>query len=138
MRSSAEPARPAGTPPIGDPTTTPGPNTPMPHNADDRVVPFGRRTPRNGRSQRTPQPRHPDPAAGPDNPALWLAQTAEAWFLKRGTTLTAEQTADTYRATLDLVQLMLDGSHAEHLIGPGEHEHLTGMIQGLRDAPDAV
>ncbi|GGZ82446.1 hypothetical protein GCM10010328_66160 [Streptomyces rubiginosohelvolus] len=102
-------------------------------------MPFGRRTPRNGRGRRTPQPRQPDPAAaGPDNPELWLAQTAEAWFLKRGTTLTAEQTADTYRATLDLVQLMLDGSHAEHLIGPDEHHHLTGMLRGLRAAPDAV
>ncbi|MFB8122075.1 hypothetical protein ACFVG1_12885 [Streptomyces bacillaris] len=131
MPSSVEPAIPAG-------HHAPGPPGPATPPGDSRVVPFTTRATRTGRGRRTPQPPPPDRAATTDTPQQRLAETAEAWFLKRGGTLTDETTADTYRATLDLVQLMLDGSLHEHLIGDGEHRHLTGMMRGLRDAPDSL
>lgn len=130
MPSSVEPALPAG-------HHTPGPPGPATPPGGNRVVPITARTARTGRGRRTPQPTPPDRAAA-DNPQQWLAETAEAWFLRRGSTLTDETTAATYRATLDLVQLMLDGSLHERLVGDGEHQHLTGMMRGLRDAPDSL
>lgn len=135
MPSSVEPAHAAG----HHTTSPPGPTPATPQgDTDSRVIPFGRRTTRTGRGRRTPQPAQPDRVVAPDSPQQRLAETAEAWFLARGATLTDETTADTYRATLDLVQLMLDGSLAQDLVGEDEHRHLTGMMHGLRGAPDAL
>ncbi|WP_097865850.1 hypothetical protein [Streptomyces sp. rh34] len=135
MPSSVEPAPTTGhhTPgPPGPDTTRP------PGDTSNRVIPFGRRTTRTGRGRRTPQPALPERVVAPDSPQQRLAETAEAWFLARGATLTDETTADTYRATLDLVQLMIDGSRAENLVGEDEHQTLTGMMRGLRDTPDVL
>ncbi|WP_228994340.1 hypothetical protein [Streptomyces sp. DH8] len=133
MPSSTEPARPAG-----HHTGPPGPAPTPAGDGSNRVIPFGRRTTRTGRGRRTPQPTRPERVVAPDGPQQRLAETAEAFLLACGATLTDETTADTYRATLDLVQLMLDGSLAEQLVGEDEHHHLSGMMQGLRDAPDGV
>lgn len=123
MPSSAEPAHPEH--------TTMGP--------PGRILQFAQRTARTGRGRRTPQPPPSDePATVTDTPQQRLAETAEAWFHARGKTLTDPDAADTYRATLDLVQLMHDGSLATGSIGQDEHQHLTGMIEGLRAAPDAL
>ncbi|MFE1515810.1 hypothetical protein ACFW9I_03075 [[Kitasatospora] papulosa] len=73
-----------------------------------------------------------------DTPQQRLAETAEAWFLARGMTLTDPDVADTYRATLDLVRLMHEGSHAQEAIGDDELRHLEGMVEGLRNAPDTL
>ncbi|MFF2731736.1 hypothetical protein ACFVS9_27995 [Streptomyces sp. NPDC058008] len=73
-----------------------------------------------------------------DTPQQRLAETAEAWFLAQQMTLTDPAAADTYRATLDLTRLMLEGSLAEGLIGQDEFQHLTGMIEGLRNAPNSL
>lgn len=119
MPSSAEPAHPEHTV-----TGPPG-----------NVIHFGRRlTTRTGRGRRTPQPAPPESAV--DTPQRRLAETAEAFFLAAETSLTDEATAAAYRTTLTLVQLMLDGSRAQDLVGEAEHQHLTGMVNGLRDAPD--
>ncbi|MET9055278.1 hypothetical protein ABZW50_29435 [Streptomyces bacillaris] len=141
MRSAAEPAHTAGPPPTGG--TPNHPTSPHDHTAPaagdtSQVLPFTRRTPRTGRGRRTPQPAQPERAVVADTPQQRLAETAEAWFLKRGGTLTDQTTADTYRATLDLVQLMLDGSLHKRIVGADEHQHLTGMMRGLRDAPDSL
>ncbi|MFH8483653.1 hypothetical protein [Streptomyces sp. NPDC018055] len=142
MFSAAEPAHPASTPPIGgSPDHAPNPHDPAaspPADTPSRVVPFARRAPRTGRGRRTPQPAHTERVVAPDSPQQRLAETAEAWFLKRGGTLTDETTAGTYRATIDLVQLMLDGSLHEQIIGEDEYQHLSGMMRGLRDAPDSL
>lgn len=134
MPSTAEPA-PTGIHHTGPPGPTPAV---PPAGAANRVIPFGRRATRTGRGRRTPQPAQPERAVAPDSPEQRLAETAEAWFLKRGSTLTDETTAGTYRATLDLVRLMLDGSLHEQIVGADEHRHLSGMVRGLRDAPDTL
>ncbi|ACX71092.1 hypothetical protein pZL12.15c [Streptomyces phage ZL12] len=134
MPSSVEPARSAGHHPTGPPGPTPATTV----GDGSRVIPFGRRPTRTGRGRRTPQPAQPERVVAPDSPQQRLAETAEAFFLARGATLTDDTTADTYRATLDLVQLMLDGSLAQNLVGEDEYRHLTGMMRGLNDAPDCV
>ncbi|MFG2540601.1 hypothetical protein ACGFU4_35725, partial [Streptomyces sp. NPDC048511] len=102
------------------------------------ILQFAQRTARTGRGRRTPQPPPSEEPAAVDTPQQRLAETAEAWLRARGKTLTDPDAADTYRATLDLVQLMHDGSLATGSIGQDEHQHLTGMIEGLRAAPDAL
>ncbi len=62
----------------------------------------------------------------------------EALFLSDGRTLSDNETARVYRKTLDAVQLMLDGSLAEHVVGEEEHRQLSGMIQGMWSAPDEL
>ncbi|MFJ3283352.1 hypothetical protein [Streptomyces halstedii] len=120
MPSAAEPAHPEHTV-----TGPPG-----------NIIHLGRRrTTRTGLGRRTPQPSAPEPAAA-STPQQRLAETAEAFFLASGTSLTDESTAAAYRTTLTVVQLMLDGSLAQSMVGDAEHKHLSGMIAGLRDAPD--
>ena len=121
MPSSAEPAHPEH--------TTMGP--------PGKILRFARAT-RTGAGRRTPQPPPSEEPAVVDSPQQRLAETAEAWLLARGKTLTDPDVADTYRATLDLVQLMHDGSLATGSIGQDEHRHLAGMIDGLREAPDTL
>lgn len=122
MPSSAEPAHP-------DHTLTGPPG---------KILRFAQRTARTGAGRRTPQPQPSEEPAVADTPQQRLAETAEAWFLARRSSLTDPDVADTYRATLDLVQLMHDGSLATGNIGQDEHRHLAGMIEGLRQAPDAL
>ncbi|MGW1814189.1 hypothetical protein ACWCQM_11585 [Streptomyces sp. NPDC002125] len=123
MPSAAEPAHP-------EPTMAGPPG---------KVLHFAQRTLRGGHGRRTPQPQpSEEPAAVPDTPQQRLAETAEAWFLAHQSTLTDPDVADTYRATLDLVRLMLEGSQAESLIGDEEFRHLAGMVEGLRNAPDTL
>lgn len=119
MPSSAEPAHPEHTV-----TGPPG-----------NVIRLSRRTTgRTGRGRRTPRTTPPEPVV--DTPQQRLAETAEAFFLAAGTTLTDEAAATAYRTTLAVVQLMLDGSLAQGAVGEAEYRHLTGMVHGLRDAPD--
>lgn len=120
---------PSGPMPARDDHAEPGPS--------GRVIHFGRRTTRTGQGRRTPQPSVPERAVA-DTPQQRLAETAEAWFLARHATLTDETTADTYRTTLDLVRLMLEGSLSEGLVGEEEYRHLAGMVEGLRGAPDSL
>ncbi|MEU5660037.1 hypothetical protein ABZ802_31130 [Streptomyces sp. NPDC047737] len=122
MPSAAEPAHPEH--------TTTGP--------PGKLLAFGGRATRTGAGRRTPQPRPSEEPATADSPQQRLAETAEAWFLARGGTLTDERTAKVYRDTLDLVRLMHDGSLAEGLVGDVEYEHLSGMVEGLRGAPDSL
>ncbi|NEC17898.1 hypothetical protein [Streptomyces parvus] len=132
MRSSAEPARHAGNPPVGDPPTGPG------HHNDDRVVPISRHSNRTGRGRRTPQPAQPDPVVTPPSPEQRLALDVEAWFLAHKATLTDETAAHVYRTTLDFFQVMLRSSHAEERLNADEYQHLTSMMRVLRDAPDTL
>ncbi len=121
MPSSAEPAHPEHTV-----TGPPG-----------KLLHFARRTLRTGHGRRTPHtPAPDDTATAPSDPQQRLAETAEAFFRASGTTLTDEETAAAYRTTLALVQLMFDGSRAQDLVDETGHQHLTGMVHGLRDAPE--
>lgn len=120
------------------------PSAPMPARDDHadpgppgRVIHLGRRTSRSGQGRRTPQPVAPERAVA-STPQQRLAETAEAWFLARGATLTDDRTAEVYRTTLDLTRLMLDGSLSEGLVGEDEHRHLAAMVEGLRGAPDSL
>lgn len=122
MPSSAEPAHPEHTI-----TGPPG-----------KILRFAQRTARTGAGRRTPRPPASEEPAVADTPQQRLALTAEAWMRARGHTLTDERTAEVYRATLDLVSLMHDGSLATGLVGEGEHRHLAGMAEGLRGAPDSL
>ncbi|MGO1025608.1 hypothetical protein ACTOXX_34095 [Streptomyces rubiginosohelvolus] len=134
MPSSVEPAHPVG-------HHTPGPPGPATPSSGDgnRVIPFGRRTTRTGRGRRTPQPAQPERVVAPDDsPQQRLALDVEAWFIAHKATLTDETAAHVYRTTLDFLQLMLNSSHAEERLNPDEYQHLTGMMQVLRDAPDAL
>ena len=125
MHSSAEPANPAH--PEHNVTGPPG-----------KVLHLVHRGARTGQGRRTPRQRDAGETAGADTPQQRLAETAEAWFLARRATLTDPDVADTYRATLDLVRLMLEGSLAEELVGDDEFRHLAGMVEGLRQAPDTL
>ncbi|MFH9235990.1 hypothetical protein [Streptomyces globisporus] len=135
MPSSVEPAHP-----VGHHTGPPGPTPATPSSSDgsNRVIPFGRRATRTGRGRRTPQPAQPERVVAPDSPEQRLALDVEAWFIAHKATLTDEGAAHVYRTTLDFLQLMLNSSHAEERLSPDEYQHLTGMMQVLRDAPDAL
>lgn len=111
------------------------------HPADDScpagtVIRFDRHSLRTARSRRTPHHPAPEPVAA--TPHQRLATTMEALFLNEGHTLCDETTVEVYRTTLDAVQLMLDGSLAEGLVGAAEHTHLSGMVDGMRAAPDEL
>lgn len=133
MPSSVEPAHPVG-------HHTPGPpGSATPSSGDgNRVIPFGRRATRTGRGRRTPQPAQPERVVAPDSPQQRLALDVEAWFIAHKATLTDEAAAHVYRTTLDFLQVMLSSSHAEECLNADEYQHLTGMMQVLRDAPDAL
>ena len=122
MPSAAEPAHPEHTA-MGPP---------------GKILRFAQRSTRTGAGRRTPQPQPSEEPAAAATPQQRLAETAEAWFLARQSTLTDPAVADTYRATLDLTRLMLEGSLAEGLVGEDEFQHLAGMVEGLRNAPDTL
>lgn len=124
MPSSANPAHP-----------TDGP--PGPQGAHGTVIRFDRRAARGGRGRRTAQPAPTEPAAA-RTPQQELAITLEALFLHNHRTLSDARTAEAFRVTLDAVLLMLDGSREERLVGEEEYRHLSGMIHGMRGAPDAL
>ena len=120
MPSSAEPVHPAD---------APGPTARIFHlDRHDRRV-ARQRT----RRSAPPPPLHTEPT-----PQQLLAETMEAMFLARGRTLTDEPTAEAYRVTLEAVQLMLDASLGERKLGEEEHRQLSGMVQGMRSAPDEL
>lgn len=121
MPSAAEPAHPEH--------ATMGP--------PGKILRFGR-TARTGAGRRTPRPQPSEEPATADTAQQRLAETAEAWFLARGMTLTDPDVADTYRATLDLTRLMFEGSLAEGLVGEDEFHHLAAMVEGMRNAPDGL
>ncbi|MEU3656488.1 hypothetical protein AB0E67_27505 [Streptomyces sp. NPDC032161] len=52
--------------------------------------------------------------------------------------MTDELTAEAYDITLGAVLLMLDGAHAEGVVGVDEHATLRGMVQGMVDAPASL
>ncbi|MDK0525049.1 hypothetical protein [Streptomyces sp. ML-6] len=111
------------------------PVPPVTSGSTGNIIRLDRRPSRGLRRRRTPPPPllHAEPT-----PQQLLAETMEAHFLARGSTLTDGPTADAYRTTLDAVQLMLDGSLAERLLGEDQHQHLSGMLLGMRDAPDEL
>lgn len=119
-------------------------DAPPPAGPPGRVLPFTRNrgagpgagAERPARSERAPQPRRPGQVDA--SPQQRLAVDVEAHFLSRGMTLTDDRTADVYRAALDLVQIMLDGSYARGLVDDAAHQHLTGMNRGLRDSPNEL
>ncbi|MEU9849295.1 hypothetical protein [Streptomyces sp. NPDC047985] len=105
------------------------PGLPSPHDGSHaRVIPIRAR----GR-RRTPAG---EPA--PVTPQQQLAETMQALFLARGRTLTDGPTAEAYDITLGAVLLMLDGAHAEGVVGTAEHMTLRGMVQGMVDAPASL
>lgn len=117
MPSSAEPTHP------GEPTGPPG-----------TVIRIDRRTRRHRPTAVPPPPTlHTEPT-----PQQRLAETMEALFLQRGHTLADDATVEIYRATLDALQLMLDGSRATGRVGEEEHQHLSGMVAGMRCSPDML
>jgi len=125
MPSSAEPTHPG---PPGDDHPPAGPHT------HAKVIQLARRGLRRGR-------RHPTPAIAPDQPVTpqqQLAETVEATFHRAGGTLTDEAPAHTYRVTLGLVNLMLEGAHATEVVSAEQHETLRHMIEGMIDAPNEL
>ena len=120
LMPSAEPARPAI-----DPASPPG-----------TVIRIDRRTARTGAGRRTPQPPAADSAVV--TPQQHLAAHMESMFLNHGRTLSDPGTAEAYRIALDAVLLMLEGSFSERLIGEAEYAHLSGMVLGMRQAPDTL
>lgn len=119
MPASAEPTHPR------EPSGPPGDVIPI-HRSPRRrkpAVPDGRL-----HTGQRPEP----------TPEQLLAETIEALFLRAGHTLSDDETADIYRVSLDALQLMLDGSQATQKIGPEEHRHLSGMVAGMRAAPNEL
>lgn len=116
------------------------------HPADDdcqpgppgTVIRFERRGLRFSRTRHAPQPPSPAPDTGTVTPQQRLASTMEGLYLRHGRTLSDEETAEAYRIALDAVRLMLDGCLARDLVGEGEYAHLTGMVDGMRNAPDEL
>ena len=122
MPSAAEPAHPEH--------TTMGP--------PGKILRFAQRTARTGAGRRTPQPQPSEEPAVAATPQQRLALQAEGFLNDHGETLTDDRTAEVYRKTLTLVQLMLGGCLAEDLIAEEQHEHLAGMVEGLRRSPDSL
>jgi hypothetical protein len=67
-----------------------------------------------------------------------LAVDMEARFLAIGQTLSVEGTVAAYRTTLDAVAAMLDGAHAEGLLGQKEYDLLCRIVVDMHEAPDGL
>ncbi|THA22729.1 hypothetical protein E6R18_32810 [Streptomyces sp. A1277] len=116
-------------PPSAEPTHPREPSGPP-----GTVIPISRRR---GHRSLTPSPGRRSAGQPPaPSPEQLLAETIEALFLQHGHTLSDDDTADIYRTTLDALQLLLDGSQATGKLGGEEHQYLTGMVAGMRGAPD--
>ncbi|MFD3336092.1 hypothetical protein ACFWV1_26110 [Streptomyces sp. NPDC058700] len=85
------------------------------------------------------RPRAADPApAGPPDPAVELAYTIQALFQADGQTLNDPATARTFATTMKAVQLLVDGAHAQNIVGREEWEALCVMLDDVRSAPEHV
>lgn len=67
-----------------------------------------------------------------------LAERIEALFHHHGMTLTDEESADVYGVTLDLVQMMHEGAHADGVITAPQLDRLAAMVDGMRRAPQLL
>jgi len=79
-----------------------------------------------------PKPADPNTPLGPEEQ---LAAIVEQVFASLGHTLTDDQTAQVYLATLRVVANMHDGALAQGVVDAEAHQTLTGMIRGLEGIP---
>jgi hypothetical protein len=81
---------------------------------------------------------HQPPSDGPDSQRTLAEQFAdemETAFNSIGRTLTDADTADGYTLTLRLVERLLEGAEAQHIISDGQRHKLAGLLEGMRSAP---
>ncbi|MER8002986.1 hypothetical protein [Streptomyces sp. NPDC095613] len=119
------------------PTAPPGPDTPasdVATGSSDVISLDARRPSRRGTQLEAAAVSTPDA----DSPEQQLAETIEALLLARGHSLTDETTSAVYKATVDAVLLMLEGAHAQGIVGEEQHATLNGMILGMREAPGRI
>ena len=75
----------------------------------------------------------------PSDAEIELATTIQALFLHRGGLSLAEPaTAVIYAATLEAVNIMLEGAMRTGVINQAQHATLRGMIEGLEKVPDVL
>lgn len=78
------------------------------------------------------QPSQPGPALTPQQK---LAAGLEARFAELGQSLTDESTAEVFLTTLRAVRGLLEGAHAQGVIGSDEFRTLDEMIAGMMGVP---
>lgn len=83
-------------------------------------------------------PAEPDQPDDVDPAVVALAARIQAVFVQRGQTLDDDTTATSLRASLDAVQMILDGAQATALITDEQHTTLSNMIGAAACAPDIV
>ena len=93
--------------------------------------------PRLPRSERTPVPQPDDPGS-PLEPEQQLAAVVEQVFTSVGRTLTDDDAAEVYLATLRIVRNLFDGALAQGVVDGEAHQTLDGMLQGLEGVPGTL
>ena len=78
-------------------------------------------------------PPDPDPT-----PLEEIAEFAERWMNDRGQTLTSEETAATFTATLELVDHTLKGAAAQDIISENQRVKLAELLEAVGAAPRLV
>lgn len=67
-----------------------------------------------------------------------LALRLQATFIDGEMSLADPATAKAFRATLTLVEVMIEGAYRMEKVDAGQYALLRGMIQGMQAAPDIV
>lgn len=111
--------------------THPGPDQP---GLAATVLPFptASRPPRRTTRRRITVPPQPDPDLTPHQ---ILAASMERQFAQHGKSLADADTAEDFLITLGAVRTMLEGAHAQGLLGDDAHRDLHAMIEGMMTAP---
>jgi len=98
-----------------------------------RVLPHGTRGWRD-----TMAPTHEPPSGRPDDALTLFAATIETSLLETGHSLSDPDTEAVYVRTLDLCRRALEGSAATGLITDRQLADLTGILDGMLQAPRLV
>ncbi|MFB7592401.1 hypothetical protein [Streptomyces sp. NPDC056169] len=87
--------------------------------------------------RRRPAVVHPVPDP-PSTPAFELALTVQAMLQADGQSLHDPATAQAFATTLQAVLLLVDGAHAQGILGEEQWQAMRVMLDDMRAAPDLV
>ncbi|MEU6979671.1 hypothetical protein [Streptomyces sp. NPDC046371] len=72
------------------------------------------------------------------DPKTELALTLQAMYASQGLSLTDPATATTFQIALSAVMKLVDGAHAQDMVGTEEHRALQAMLEDMQQAPTLV